>query len=65
MHTVTIDYLSGTLTEKFPTLEEALERYREANSAACFQPGNDTKRITVRTNGTTVKTFSYPTTREH
>ena len=43
MHNVIIDYLSGTLTEGFPTLEEALERYKEANWAACHQPGNDIK----------------------
>lgn len=59
MITITIDYRRQSIVEMFPTLEEALTAYADADYAACHQPGNDTLRITLRVDGATVKTRAY------
>ena len=59
MITLTTDYKRGSFTESFPTLEQALGAYADADWAACHQPGNDVRRITLRVDGTTIKTRAY------
>jgi len=59
MITITTDYRRQSITEEFPTMEEALTAYADADWAACHQPGNDIRRITLRVDGTTVKTRAY------
>lgn len=59
MITLTTDYKRDSYTEEFPTLEQAMTAYADADWAACHQPGNDIRRITVRVDGTTVKTRTY------
>lgn len=59
MITITTDYRRQSIVETFPTLEEALTAYADADWAACHQPGNDTRRITLRVDGATVKTRAY------
>ena len=59
MITLTIDYRRESFTETFPTMEEAESAYADADWAACRQPGNDIRRITLRIDGTTVKTRAY------
>ena len=59
MITITTDYRRQTITEEFPTLEEALAAYADADWAACRQPNNDIRRITLRVDGATVPTRTY------
>jgi hypothetical protein len=59
MITLTTDYKRQSIVEEFPTLEEALAAYDDADYAACHQPGNDIRRITLRIDGSTVKTKTY------
>lgn len=60
MITLTTDYpRHECVTDEFSTLEEALIAYADADWAACHQPGNDARRITLRVDGTTVKTRAY------
>ena len=59
MITLTTDYKRQSITEEFPTLEDALVAYDDADYAACHQPGNDTQRITLRVDGSTVKYRTY------
>ena len=59
MITITTDYKNQSITESFPTLEEATSSWADADWAACHQPGNDIRRITLRIDGTTVKTKTY------
>lgn len=59
MITITTDYRRQSIVETFPTIEEALTAYADADWAACHQPGNDTRRITLRVDGATVKTRAY------
>ena len=59
MITITTDYRRQTITEEFPTMEQALAAYADADWAACRQPGNDIRRITLRVDGATVKTRTY------
>lgn len=59
MITLTTDYKRQSITEEFPTLEHALVAYVDADWAACHQPGNDTRRITLRVDGSTVKSKTY------
>ena len=59
MITITTDYRRDSITETFPTLEEASSAYADADYAACYQPGNDIRRITLRIDGTTVKYRTY------
>ena len=59
MITLTTDYKRQSITEEFPTLEHALVAYADADYAACHQPGNDTRRITLRVDGSTVKYRTY------
>jgi hypothetical protein len=59
MITLTTDYKHQSITESFPTLEDALTAYADADWAACHQPGNDTRRITLRIDGATVKYRIY------
>lgn len=59
MITITTDYRRESLTEEFLTLEEALSAYADADWAACRQPGADIRRITLRVDGTTIKTRTY------
>jgi hypothetical protein len=56
---LTTDYKRQSIVEEFPTLEDALTAYADADYAACHQPGNDTRRITLRVNGSTVKYRTY------
>jgi hypothetical protein len=57
--TLTTDYKRQSITEEFPTLEDALVAYADADWAACHQPGNDIRRITLRVDGSTVKYRTY------
>jgi len=57
--TLTTDYKRQSITEEFPTLEDALAAYADADWAACHQPGNDARRITLRIDGSTVKYRTY------
>lgn len=59
MITITTDYRRQSIVETFPTMEQALAAYADADWAACHQPGNDTRRITLRVDGATVKTRAY------
>jgi hypothetical protein len=59
MITLTTDYRHDSITEEFPTLEDALTAYADADWAACHQPGNDARRITLRVDGATVKSRTY------
>ena len=59
MITLTTDYKRQSITEEFPTLEDALAAYADADWAACHQPGNDARRITLRIDGSTVKYRTY------
>jgi hypothetical protein len=59
MITLTTDYKRQSITEEFPTLEDGLAAYADADWAACHQPGNDTRRITLRVDGTTIKYRTY------
>jgi hypothetical protein len=59
MITLTTDYKRQSIVEEFPTLEETLAAYDDADYAACHQPGNDIRRITLRIDGATVKTKAY------
>jgi hypothetical protein len=59
MITLTTDYAHDSITEEFPTLEDAMAAYADADWAACHQPGNDTRRITLRVDGATVKYRAY------
>lgn len=59
MITLTIDYRRESYTEEFPTVEHAQQAYLDADWAACHQPGNDTRRITLRIDGATVQTKAY------
>ena len=59
MITLTTDYKHDSITEEFPTLEDAMAAYADADWAACHQPGNDTRRITLRIDGSTVKYRTY------
>ena len=59
MITITTDYKRQSITESFPTMEQALAAYADADYAACHQPGNDIRRITLRIDGATVKYRSY------
>ena len=59
MITLTIDYKRQSITEEFPILEDALAAYADTDWAACHQPGNDTRRITLRVDGSTVKYRTY------
>ena len=59
MITLTTDYKRQSITEEFSTLEHALVAYADADYAACHQPGNDTRRITLRVDGATVKYRTY------
>jgi hypothetical protein len=59
MITLTTDYKHQSITESFPTLEEALTAYADADYAACHQPGNDARRITLRVDGATIKHRTY------
>jgi hypothetical protein len=59
MITITTDYRRDSITEDFPTLEEALAAYADADWSACRQPGNDIRRITLRVDGATIKTRAY------
>ena len=59
MITITTEYRRQSIVETFPTLEQALAAYADADWAACHQPGNDTRRITLRVDGATIKTRSY------
>lgn len=59
MITITTDYRRQSIVETFPTIEEALTAYADADYAACHQPGNDIRRITLRVDGATVKTRAY------
>lgn len=59
MITITTDYKRQSIVETFPTMEQALAAYADADYAACHQPGNDTRRITLRVDGATVKYRSY------
>ena len=59
MITITTDYRRQSIVETFPTMEQALAAYADADYAACHQPENDTRRITLRVDGATVKTRAY------
>jgi hypothetical protein len=59
MITITTDYRRDSITEDYPTLEQALAAYADADWAACRQPGNDIRRITLRVDGATIKTRAY------
>lgn len=59
MITITTDYKNQSITETFSTLEEATSAWADADWAACHQPGNDIRRITLRIDGTTAKTKTY------
>lgn len=59
MITITTDYRRESITETFPTLEQALAAYADADWAACRQPGADIRRITLRVDGATIKTRNY------
>ena len=59
MITITTDYRRQSIVETFPTMEQALAAYADADYAACHQPGNDIRRITLRVDGATVKYRSY------
>jgi hypothetical protein len=59
MITLTTDYKHDSITEEFPTLEDAMTAYADADWAACHQPGNDTRRITLRVDGATIKYRTY------
>ena len=59
MITLTTDYKRGSVTDTFPTLEEALAAYADADWSACRQPGADIRRITLRIDGAAIKTRSY------
>ena len=59
MITLTIDYRRESFTETYPTMEQAEAAYADADWSACRQPGNDIRRITLRIDGTTVKTRAY------
>ena len=59
MITITTDYRRQSIVETFPTMEQALAAYADADYAACHQPGNDIRRITLRVDGSTVKTRAY------
>ena len=62
MYTMIWDFYNHpTFTDRYATLEEAMCAFKDADWAACRQPGADAKRITLRTNdGTTIKTKTYP-----
>ena len=59
MITITTDYKHDSITEQYPTLEDAMAAYADADYAACHQPGNDIRRITLRVNGSTIKVKTY------
>jgi len=59
MITLTTDYKRESFTESFPTMEDGMQAYADADWAACHQPGNDVRRITLRADGATVKTRNY------
>lgn len=59
MITITTDYKRESIVESFPTMEQAIAAYADADWAACHQPGNDIRRITLRIDGATVKTKTY------
>jgi hypothetical protein len=59
MITLTTDYKRESITETFPTIDDATTAYADADWAACHQPGNDIRRITLRIDGATVKTKTY------
>lgn len=59
MITITTDYRRQSIVETFPTMEQALAAYADADYAACHQPRNDIRRITLRIDGATVKYRSY------
>ena len=59
MITITTDYRRESMTETFPTLEQALAAYADADWSACRQPGADIRPITLRVDGATVKTRVY------
>ena len=59
MITLTIDYRYESHTESFTEFEHAQSAYADADWSACRQPGNDIRRITLRIDGTTVKTQTY------
>jgi hypothetical protein len=59
MITLTTDYKRESIVEEFPTLEDATTAYADADWAACHQPGNDIRRITLRIDGATVKYKTY------
>jgi hypothetical protein len=57
--TLTTDYKRQSIVEEFPTLDDATTAYADADWSACHQPGNDIRRITLRIDGSTVKTKTY------
>jgi len=57
--TLTIDYRRQSITETFPTIDDATTAYADADWSACRQPGNDIRRITLRIDGATVKSKTY------
>ena len=59
MITLTTDYKRQSIVEEYATLEDALVAYADADWAACHQPGNDIRRITLRIDGSTVKYRTY------
>jgi len=59
MITLTTDYKRESITETFPTIDDATTAYADADWSACHQPGNDIRRITLRIDGATVKTKTY------
>ncbi len=59
MITLTTDYKRQSIIEQYSTLEDAMVAYADADYAACHQPGNDARRITLRVDGSTVKYRTY------
>jgi hypothetical protein len=59
MITLTIDYKRESIVEEYAPLEDATTAYADSDWAACHQPGNDIRRITLRIDGATVKTKTY------
>ena len=59
MITLTTDYKRQSITEEYATLEDATTAYADADWAACHQPGNDIRLITLRVDGSTIKSKTY------
>lgn len=62
MITLTTDYrrpVGSAMTQRYTDMDEALQAYLDKDYAACHQPGSDIKRITLRLDGTTIKTKTY------